>query len=674
MKKIDLHIHTVPTFSDAHFNFCIEAFKQYVADVELDAVAVTNHDTFNKEQYREIKDTLDITVFPGIEVRVEGGHVLVISDGSDLDGFVAKCNIVSSKISSVKDSISIEELKEFFVNLDEFLVIPHFDKNPALTGDSLEKLAPHFVAGEVSSHKKFLRNIKDVSCPTPVLFSDVRIQEGLGSRPPRYTYIDCGELTLTSIKECLKDKTKVALTIEEGNKLFPVFSEGQMLSTGLNVLLGARSSGKTHTLKRIHSEQENVKHIEQFQLVQKDEKKEKALFKEGLEKSKSAIVDSYLNHFKGVLDEMMNIDLSANDRAIQDYVDSLLKTAANEDRRDAFSRAALFNETPYSPTNSEQLERLIRSVENIIENVAYRNIIKEHIDRDSMKTLIRELIERFRSDALETKKKTWVNELVKDVQSVLQRSTADEAIKDVNLNDICMDEKRVERFSDLVIQLKRDKIILSDKLSGFVIQATKKPFVNATDLKSAIHSNSSLSNAYSLYSNSYDFLRALVLQEDISNADIYKLFVKIEYRVINEDGRDASGGEKSEFNLLQGIEDAQNYDILLIDEPESSFDNLFLKSGVNDIIKQISTTMPVVVVTHNSTVGASIDADYLLYAEKEKTEEEINYRLYSGYPADKELRSVDGKTIPTHNILMDSLEAGSEAYDNRRQVYEAVND
>jgi len=48
-----------------------------------------------------------------------------------------------------------------------------------------------------------------------------------------------------------------------------------------------------------------------------------------------------------------------------------------------------------------------------------------------------------------------------------------------------------------------------------------------------------------------------------------------------------SGGERSEFRLLQEIKDAQNYDFLLIDEPESSFDNMFLKSDVNQIIREI---------------------------------------------------------------------------------------
>ncbi len=51
--------------------------------------------------------------------------------------------------------------------------------------------------------------------------------------------------------------------------------------------------------------------------------------------------------------------------------------------------------------------------------------------------------------------------------------------------------------------------------------------------------------------------------------------------------------------------------------------------------------MPVVVVTHNNTVGASIGADYLVYASKEIEESSAKYRLYSGHPTDSALTSLD---------------------------------
>jgi ABC-type sulfate/molybdate transport systems ATPase subunit len=112
--------------------------------------------------------------------------------------------------------------------------------------------------------------------------------------------------------------------------------------------------------------------------------------------------------------------------------------------------------------------------------------------------------------------------------------------------------------------------------------------------------------------------------------------------------------------------------MLLIDEPESSFDNLFLKSEVNQILKSISSTMPVVVVTHNSTVGASIGADYLLFTTKKTESGESRYRIFSGHPTDKSLISVDGAAVASYGTLLDSLEAGVAPYQERREAYEAI--
>ena len=89
-------------------------------------------------------------------------------------------------------------------------------------------------------------------------------------------------------------------------------------------------------------------------------------------------------------------------------------------------------------------------------------------------------------------------------------------------------------------------------------------------------------------------------------------------------------------------------------------------------MREISETMPVVVVTHNSTVGASAGADYLLYASKETEEGKPVYRLYSGHPTDRNLHSPDGRTISNHEITLNSLEAGCETYDDRKRKYEAI--
>jgi hypothetical protein len=277
MKKIDLHVHTVPTISDCHFEFDIHKLKEYVKLANLAAIAITNHNIFDLLQFEEIRQNLDIKVFPGIEIDLEKGHLLVISDG-DLTDFGIKCAEVTTKIKTKYDFISIAEFKNIFGDLNQFLLIPHYDKSPKLPDEIIEKLKDHISAGEVQSQKKFIYCQKDDRKLVPVIFSDCRIEETMTDIPIRQTFIDCGEVTLTSLKQCLKDKSKVALSEKDGNRLFQIFDNGQYLSTGLNVIVGERSSGKSYTLEKINSKMDSIKFIRQFSLLQQDDANDEKKF------------------------------------------------------------------------------------------------------------------------------------------------------------------------------------------------------------------------------------------------------------------------------------------------------------------------------------------------------------------------------------------------------------
>ena len=672
VKKIDLHIHTVQTICDRPFTYSLESFKRYVTDGRLDAVAVTNHDLFDRAQFQEISAALKATVFPGIEINVDKGHLLVITSPSDTDDFAAKTALVSRKIKKQGDSISVDELRTIFGDLSKYLLIPHYDKGPALAGDALNKLKPFISAGEVDSAKKFLRVMKDASKLTPVLFSDSRMQADLERLPNRQTFIDCGTLTIAAIKACLRDKQKVALSEHDGNKLWPVLQDGQKLSTGLNVVVGARSSGKTHTLDEIEQASGKVKYIKQFSLVQQSATDDERAFTTDVERSRSMLTDQYLTGLKNVLEDVTGVDVAANHRKVAEYLETLLKSAAEIDRHDNFSRTVLFNEIDLSPENTEELVKLIASVRHLIENFEFRTIIDKHIDPSALKALACELIQLLWQRAFENKKKNYVNGITRDIKKALRVKTAAVQIEDVDLYETAMDAKRVERFNKLVGLLQKETVLSDESVGTFRIEARKHPFTGAGEIRAANGAKGSFSDAFSKYRDPYEYLRELLSNEAVTPSEIYRLFVKISYRILNKDGYEVSGGERSEFRLLQQISDAQNYDMLLIDEPESSFDNVFLHSDVNRMLKALSETMPVVVVTHNSTVGASIGADYLLHTRKEVENEEVVYRLYSGYPTDKTLHSTDGKAISCHDVVMDTLEAGVAAYEYRKQGYETL--
>jgi ABC-type phosphate transport system ATPase subunit len=664
----------VSTISDRSFSFNLNELQRYVSEAGLDGISITNHNVFDGIQFRTINEAIDTTVFPGIEVSIDGGHVLIISDVADLDNFEVKSEMVSRKITQIGDSISVDELEEIFSDLNDYLVIPHYDKNPSIRGEVLDRIASYVSAGEVDSAKKFIRAINDEGKLTPVLFSDVRICDELDKLPTRQTFIDCGEVTLGAIKVCLQDKGKVALSEADGNRLFQIFEDGQKLSTGLNVILGERSSGKTYTLNRINESNENVKYIRQFSLVQQDEDAYEREFNKEVKRKRSQFIEEYLSGFKVVLNDVMNVDLRANERAVERYVSTLLKSAEEADRRDAFSKTALFDETEFPTSEDGVLKALIGSVRQLIENVEYREIIDRHLDINSLKRLACELIELLWSKAFNNKKKKLVNSLIRDVRESLKMRTSAVQVDDVDLYRVNMDSRKVDRFSEIVKYLQRESVISEENIQGFSVVARKGAFAGAGEIKEASGVKTAFRESFKQYGYPYAYLEALLENESLTPSELYKLFSKISYRILNRDGYEVSGGERSEFRLLQEIKDAQNHDILLIDEPESSFDNLFLNSDVNQIIREISASMPVVVVTHNSTVGASVGADYRLYASKKIEGGNVIYRLFSGFPTDRRLSSIDGETISNYEIMLNSLEAGYDVYDDRRQGYEAIRD
>lgn len=397
-------------------------------------------------------------------------------------------------------------------------------------------------------------------------------------------------------------------------------------------------------------------------------------FNKDLQRNRSQFIEEYLSGFKVVLNDVMNVDLHANERAVEKYISSLLKSAEEAERKDTFSNTAIFDESEFSISEDSVLNALIGSVRQVIENIEYREIIEKHIDINSMKQLACELIELLWTKKFEAKKKKLVNGLIRDIKGSLKMRTSAVQVEDVDLYCVSMDKRKVERFSEIVKFLQREARISEESIQGFSVVAEKGAFGGAGEIRLASHVKTAFSESFKEYGQPYNYLQTLLANESLTRSEFYKLFAKISYRILNKDGFEVSGGERSEFRLLQEIKDAQNYDFLLIDEPESSFDNLFLNSDVNQIIKEISDSMPVVVVTHNNTVGASVGANYLLYASKEIEEGKPVYKLYSGYPTDRKLTSLDGKIISNHEVMLNSLEAGFDTYNDRRQGYEAIKD
>lgn len=665
MKKIDLHTHTISTVSDSAFEFDINKVKEYVEQLEIDALAITNHNVFDSKQYFEIRKHLSITVFPGIEINLDGGHLLLITDIDELEvsDFDERCKRVSSLIITSTDNLTLQQFNEIFPDLSKYLLIPHIDKGPNIKQELIDSLQPHITAGEVASVSKFKRAYKDVEKLVPVLFSDVRFKDNLKSFPSRQTFIDLNEISLSGIKSCLFDRSKISLTKESGNEFFQATSDGLLLSTGLNIILGQRSSGKSVTLDKIASASGNAKYIEQFSLLGGDEERFNKTNKARL----SLIHHNYLNEFKKVVEKVVQIDQKKNHLDLEDYLDSLKKFASENEKQDLYSKCKIFSEDTFAISDLTNLEKVIKSIETLIQNNEYQDIIQKHLSINNLKNLAIELNQKAIDSKINNSEKIWINSLMKDITRELKIKTTGAVIEEIDFYKIALDEVKVKRFKDVVDQLKVNRQIHKEDLGKFSVITSTIEIEGASDLGKIGRDKKPYSTAFKIYHTSpYEYLLKLC-ELEVEDANLFKFFIKIESSTLNQDGFVVSGGERSEFNLIHEIQDATKFDLLLIDEPESSFDNNFLNLEINKIIKDMATLMPVVVVTHNSTVGASIKPNYLAITEKSVENNNFVYRIYTGYPSDKELIAADGKKIKNFDTLLSCLEAGLDAYTERKE-------
>lgn len=672
MKKIDLHTHTVSTVSDYPFDFDLSKVKAYVDKLNIDALAITNHNVFDMNQYNQIRNSLTIPVFPGIEIDIEGGHLLLITetDEFEVSNFNEKCKNVSALIQTKDDRITYTQFKSIFTDLSKYVLIPHYDKSPEIKQTIIAALSPHITSGEVGSVAKFKRMLKEQGGLTPVLFSDMRFRADLKDFPTRHTFVDLKEISLAGIKSCLADKSKISLTKESGNDFFQATDDGLELSTGLNIILGERSSGKTVTLNKIASSSGNTKYIKQFSLLQNDE----ATFNKTNDSRLSIIYNNYLNEFKSVIEDVVQIDIKQNHLNVEGYLDSLKKFATENEKKDLFSKCTLFCEDIFSIDDLVNLDKIIESVTMLIENNEYQDIISKYISADNLNKLLLELIEKAIFSKKGNEEKIWLNSIIKDIKRELGIKTTNSIIKEIDFYKIALDEIKVRKFVEVVNELKTERQINREELGKFSIVTSTHRISGAADLKDIAHDKKAYSPAFSNYNNPFEYLLKLK-ETGVEEAALYKFFVKIESETLNKDGFKVSGGERSEFNLIHEIKDATKYDILLIDEPESSFDNLFLKKEINTLIKNISELMPVVVVTHNSTVGASIKPNYVAITQKSLENREFVYRVFTGYPSDKELTCLDGNKIKNYDSILNCLEAGIDAYTERKtQTYEILKD
>lgn len=664
MKAIDLHIHTIKTVFDADFTFDIKKLEEYIDSERISCIAITNHNIFDKNNYELIRDILDISVLPGIEVSLEKGHMLVVGNVDDIDILEEQSNKMRQYIFDEHSYLTIEQFLSIFDNYRDYLLIPHYVKDPIVPIDIINTFETDIIVGEVSSAKKWFSLMKQNDKLIPVLFSDLRIKSDLKSFPGTHLYIDCDDFTIGGLKNTLRDRKKISLSNNLNNEEFQITASGTTASLGLNVLIGKRSTGKTYLLDKIYKSfgMDSVKYIQQFSII-KDA--EETTFKKKLELDNIEYSDSYLKELKDIIDIAFKINMQSENTALDLYLESLLDFASKQDKMDIFSKCTLFNVNCFDIEEDEELENNINAIDTLLSSENYEKIISKYVDKDNLKKLLSELINIYKKKMLNNINYQYVNDIIKIIKDELEENSALNQVKEFNIVKYAICKQFIEKFNYYIEKLKKEKEISRNNFYKFKVSATRKPYTSVQKIKSKIKNCPRISDEFQYYNVPYNYINALS-NAGISKNQIYKAIIDVEYTALNSNNSEISGGERAEYLLYNQIKSGENYDLILIDEPESSFDNIYLNENIKTLINNISRKTTTFIVTHNHILGVMLNADKILYT----CIEDGKYKIYTGKISSKKFKCDDGTEKNTTDIVMETMEAGKNSYCERRQIYE----
>lgn len=666
MKKIDFHIHTAVTVKDEDFKFDLNILKKYINEKELDIIAITNHNYFDQAQFDFIRENVDIEVFPGMEIDIENAHLLIIGDYNKAGELSIASEALNTKISDENSFIIFDEFESILPNYKDYILIPHYMKKPRMQESTIRKFGGLIKCGEVPNSKKFLKIIKDNSKLIPVVFSDFRPDER-NIFPNRYTYIDTNEIGFDTVKCTIEDRNKVFVSKRKAAYEIEYLSDGSTISSRLNVIMGTRTTGKTHNIEKIKEafDNENCLYVPQFSLIGDAEKKkfETLIKNECSEKS-----DEFYNKFKPLVKKILSFNIKDIDELVEDQLDSLKEYAKNFDI-DEFSKTKIFSEVSYYIDEKHEANDLIKALKEIYINNWHRDIVDEYIEKEKIKELLYLLIEEIMKEKKLIKLQKETNILVNKVKKLLDKESSANAPDSMDLVTYFKYRKLIEKVNDIFSQIKNENEIDTQALPLFDVSLKSKGFENTTELRDKLKVKMSFKDSFDNYYNRDDLYGFVwdLNDKGLSIDQISYSILNIKYEVKNELGEEPSGGEKAEFNLLKEIKNASKYDILLIDEPEASFDNPFISENIVDMIRKISQKTTVCITTHNSTLAMMLNPDKIIFTENKKG----NHKVYYGNMGDKVFKSALGEEIISYDKVLEVLEAGKDVYKEKGNRYES---
>lgn len=677
MIKIDFHIHTKPIEPwDSSFDFSIEKLRSYIEKNRLDCVAITNHNRFDKEQYEKIRSEIPGTVIlPGIEIHVLNGHIIIVGSPKDVDEMVTVSDRLSTDLTRLEDYLSLDAFSNLIKD-KHFIIIPHYAKSKSLAKSNIRKIGTEIYVGEVGSPKKFLSMLNDNDEElTPVIFSDLRCAEQDADRniqETRYTYLKIDSADYNAIRDALKSKKNVSLSPFEDDT-FDLMNGIVRGHKGINVVLGKRSTGKSFLLDNIYnsfSREGNILYIKQFELAKNSENN---AFKTSIDESNKAEVKKYCSDINSLLLEIRDKNYDREDYDTEKYLSTLRDYADKSSLNNAFSKMSLFNYNKLDQLGKNHDCEMAQAIGILLDaDNERKKVIEKYVSSTALINLLRIFIKRAKEFDYKDRTIQEANAIAKSISAQLANKSPIKPVLPISFAEVYEKVYAKNRTDNLLFNVGEHEIVdklVSDKFHRR-ISIFKPNYGNKDRYREQTGQQriDELKNPNSLFDVFVS--KSAVFFSMIDDGELYSFFIGSSSSVTSDGKKELSGGEKAEYILINKLQNYDNYDIILIDEMESSFDNAYLNQFINKLIHEISKKCTVFISTHNNNLGVSLKPDYYIYHEYAFDDSGEHYLRFHGSSTSEWMKSADGESKRLSEVLLGTMEASIEAYDERRLKYE----
>ena len=679
VKKIDFHIHTISSEKDYSFSYSKNWIQQYVKEAELNAIAITNHDLFDEENFEKVKSDLpNTTVFPGMELSLEEGHVNIVFPEEDIPDLLKLSGWLQNKKSGEKSKISVDDYCNNMPSWEKGIYIFELGKSNSLSVP--EKLNKVCAVGGVTNQLKFQSYYAKDDGLTPVLFSDAHADENdsEGKRSNieklkyKSTFLQIDNCSFQEIKNCISDKSKVGINRDNLRDVINV--ENYTVSTGLNLIVGKRGTGKTKFLERIKEQfdNENIYEIAQFETSKSAEFINKQRKEQG-EIAFDIWKKQYSSQFSAI-EKYLTKNTHDYDRDIDVFIESVKKFAKDTTISESKLKYKLIKESKFETITTQNLEKYLTQLSDLIHSKELWEILKD--SRENKEVFI-EIYNEVRILYTEKQQKNKiqeeVNSIISSVKDIVSYKTGITPVSDCEFSKTIYKKQTEKEISNFMKTIICETELKKENIYGYQIIVKLAPFITADQFRGDFALKEGVKDDLIKPYNDKDyikFLKNLYKKNFFEISNLVKYFLHLEVQLLDSDGTPASGGQAVGFALMMRLEEAKTNSIVLIDEPEASLDNAYIREELIRALKDLSKNSTVFVVTHNSTLGTLLEPDYLIVTTKTDKED---YHILTGEFSSCTISNNIGSSESSYEKFVEAMEAGIETYNKKGDIYESLN-